>query len=323
MKNQKLIAGILTGILAVSSFTLAGCGGKEESKASSLPSQTEETTEAPKELELPISSDEALKKGKDELYDMFYDAGFKSTDTEPLNDLDSSSDKQNDTISAVLVNGNETFSKGDKMLSNVKILIRYHCVKEASIPFDIDMAIEYEKGITKELNYEDVITQFEKEGFNNISTRTAEDNSKTENTVKEISVDGKNLADTFTSYYPIDAKVVITYYTKQGQAATQAPAKPESKTESKADDSGSSNGSFKETMDSYEAFFDEYIAFMKKYKENPSDLTLLGEYSEMMSKYSDYMDKMREIDTGSLSEADLAYYTEVHTRITNKLAEVY
>lgn len=32
---------------------------------------------------------------------------------------------------------------------------------------------------------------------------------------------------------------------------------------------------FKEAMDSYEAFYDEYCAFMKKYMKNPTDLKLL------------------------------------------------
>ena len=40
---------------------------------------------------------------------------------------------------------------------------------------------------------------------------------------------------------------------------------------------------FKEMMDSYEAFFDEYIAFMEKYKENPTDMSLLSELSDMLT----------------------------------------
>lgn len=79
---------------------------------------------------------------------------------------------------------------------------------------------------------------------------------------------------------------------------------------------------FKETMDSYEAWFDEYIAFMKKYSENPTDLEMLEEYSKWISDYSDYMEKLDSIDEDSLSAADLAYYLEVQTRITEKLANI-
>ena len=114
---------------------------------------------------------------------------------------------------------------------------------------------------------------------------------------------------------------------KTTEKATEAPAEESSKTESKSEskaitDNDTVTPSFKEMMDSYEAFFDEYIDFMKKYKENPSDLSLISEYTEYLSKYSDYMSKLSAVDTDSLSAADLAYYTEVNARITKELAEV-
>ena len=74
-------------------------------------------------------------------------------------------------------------------------------------------------------------------------------------------------------------------------------------------------------MDSYEAFFDEYVAFMKRYKENPSDLSLLSEYADYMSKYSDYLDKLDDIEQDELTDAELAYYMEVHSRILKKIAD--
>ena len=146
------------------------------------------------------------------------------------------------------------------------------------------------------------------------------------------------LSDFPDSYPPIDAKIVITYYTKaqaETQAQTKAESKAESKTESKAEskteskaesksiaDTGIVTPSFKETMDSYEAFIDEYVAFMKKYKENPTDMELLTEYTNYLTKYSEYVNKINEIDKDDLSDADLAYYTEVNLRVLNKLAEV-
>ena len=41
---------------------------------------------------------------------------------------------------------------------------------------------------------------------------------------------------------------------------------------------------FKEAMNAYEAFYDEYCDFMKKYSENPTNLKLLAQYVDMMSK---------------------------------------
>ena len=72
--------------------------------------------------------------------------------------------------------------------------------------------------------------------------------------------------------------------------------------------------SFKEMMDSYEAFFDEYIAFMKKYEANPGDLELLGEYADYIN-----LAKLSAVEQDDLSVADLAYYTEVYARIMKKV----
>lgn len=77
-------------------------------------------------------------------------------------------------------------------------------------------------------------------------------------------------------------------------------------------------------MDSYESFMNDYVAFMKKY-ENASDdeyLSMLQEYTEMMTQYADITEKMNSIDTSTLSPDDLAYYTAVMGRVTQKLDEL-
>lgn len=79
---------------------------------------------------------------------------------------------------------------------------------------------------------------------------------------------------------------------------------------------------FKKTMDDYEAFFDKYIDIVKKYKANPTDMTILSEYSKIMVEYSKMMSDMNGINQSELSPADAAYYLEVTGRITQKLATV-
>ncbi|MDD6830762.1 MAG: hypothetical protein PUE37_04095 [Firmicutes bacterium] len=37
-------------------------------------------------------------------------------------------------------------------------------------------------------------------------------------------------------------------------------------------------------MDSYEDFMNDYADFMKKYKSNPSDVSLLADYADYMTK---------------------------------------
>lgn len=78
---------------------------------------------------------------------------------------------------------------------------------------------------------------------------------------------------------------------------------------------------FKQTMDEYEAFFNEYLDFMDTYNSSTDPTALMDDYQSIMTQYTETMDALNSIDTSSLSTADLNYYTEVSTRISQKLVE--
>lgn len=98
----------------------------------------------------------------------------------------------------------------------------------------------------------------------------------------------------------------------------------ENTSDSKSEDRAETDISpeFKATMDSYEEFFDEYVEFMQKYKENPSDTTLLMEMSGMMTKEAEMLKQLDEMDENEMTTAEAAYYLEVTARINEKLASV-
>lgn len=79
---------------------------------------------------------------------------------------------------------------------------------------------------------------------------------------------------------------------------------------------------FKAAMDSYEKFFDEYVAIIKKYKANPTDLSILTDYATYMSQYADMIQKLEEWESKDLNTAEAAYYVDVQARIAKKLLEV-
>ena len=79
---------------------------------------------------------------------------------------------------------------------------------------------------------------------------------------------------------------------------------------------------FKEAMDSYEAFYDEYCDFMKKYNDNPSDLKLLAEYADMLSEAADMDEAFEEWDEAEMNNAELKYYLDVNNRVMQKLVDV-
>ena len=78
---------------------------------------------------------------------------------------------------------------------------------------------------------------------------------------------------------------------------------------------------FKEAMDSYETFFDEYCEFMKKYNESDDTTSLLADHTSYMVKYTDTMQKMNNVSEDELTDAEVAYYSEVSARISAKLIE--
>lgn len=79
---------------------------------------------------------------------------------------------------------------------------------------------------------------------------------------------------------------------------------------------------FKEAMDSYEAFYDEYCDFMKKYAENPTDLELIAEYADMVSELAEMDKKFQAWDEDEMNDAEAKYYLEVSARVAKKLLEI-
>ena len=79
---------------------------------------------------------------------------------------------------------------------------------------------------------------------------------------------------------------------------------------------------FKEAMDAYEAFYDEYCEILKEYKANPSDLTILGKYTEMLSKLEEMTKAFEAWDEDEMSAEELKYYLDVNNRVVQKMIGV-
>ena len=97
----------------------------------------------------------------------------------------------------------------------------------------------------------------------------------------------------------------------------ETEAKTETETEAKTE--GSSSSDIRKAIDSYEAFFDEYIVFMEKYKRNPSDLQLLADYMKFVDQYEKTMNELDALNDADMSAADREYYLDAMNRINKKL----
>lgn len=111
--------------------------------------------------------------------------------------------------------------------------------------------------------------------------------------------------------------------TMSDEAATAALTEaPQADGEPLQNGSDTVDPEFKKTMDSYEAFFDEYAEFMRTYDESDDPASLMTQYTDILTRYAEVTDGLYSIDESSLSAADAAYYAEVTARIYQKLAEV-
>lgn len=79
---------------------------------------------------------------------------------------------------------------------------------------------------------------------------------------------------------------------------------------------------FKEAMDAYEAFYEEYCEFMISYKENPTDTDLLLKYSELLTNVEEIEKAFEEWDEAEMNDVELKYYLDVTNRVMKMLVDV-
>lgn len=102
----------------------------------------------------------------------------------------------------------------------------------------------------------------------------------------------------------------------------QAQSKPAKTANNNSDMVDGMHRDFKEAMDSYEEFFDEYVAFMKKYENSDNPMSMFSDYTKFMSQYSETMQKLDEWKSKDLNTKEAAYLLDVTNRINKKLLEV-
>lgn len=60
---------------------------------------------------------------------------------------------------------------------------------------------------------------------------------------------------------------------------------------------------------------------MKEYSENPTDLTLLAKYSDMLVKAEEMNEAFEEQDEDELNSEELKYYLDVNNRVMKMLVD--
>ena len=82
-----------------------------------------------------------------------------------------------------------------------------------------------------------------------------------------------------------------------------------------------SNSEWKEFLRQYEEWVDDYVELVKKYTNNPTDLSILSDYMESMQKMIEWSDQADKIES-DLSGDDLKEYLDTISRIIEKLSTI-
>ena len=131
------------------------------------------------------------------------------------------------------------------------------------------------------------------------------------NSIMSIDIDAPSKTDEKS-----DVTAPTAQPTTEPSSEETVPAATEEKKENNVIDPD-----FKAAMDGYEKFMDEYVAFMKKFQSNPSDLSLLADYAKYMSSYADFAEDFEKWGDAEMNAAETAYYMEVQARVSKKLLE--
>lgn len=112
--------------------------------------------------------------------------------------------------------------------------------------------------------------------------------------------------------------------TEPEEIQTEAPVTEAAVTEEAVptNDGGGIDPAFKAAMDAYEAFYVEYCELMKKYMANPTDLSLLTKYAEMMSKAEQMNQSFEAWNEDDMNNEELKYYLDVNNRVMQMLIDI-
>lgn len=177
--------------------------------------------------------------------------------------------------------------------------------------YELGFTVDYSRGDDYFYadNAEGYSVSLKYEGFNTMFVRIDEPDEEEDETTAE-NADFEDVADSNTAYE-----------TDEAESSTEVDT-DENVTASSNEPISGIRPEFKDAMDSYEAFFNEYCEFMKEYTSSEDAAGMMGDYISFLSRYADAMKKLDEISESEMSEEEMLYYTEVMARITQKLLEL-
>ena len=105
------------------------------------------------------------------------------------------------------------------------------------------------------------------------------------------------------------------------EEAKDVSSKNEASEDNSSKDKTTSDDAWRNFLKEYEEWVDKYIAVIKKYNANPTDLSILTEYTSLMTELADWTAEADDISDSIVDVEDAAEYSAELIRIAAKLAE--
>lgn len=115
----------------------------------------------------------------------------------------------------------------------------------------------------------------------------------------------------------------LIYFEKTSDDQTLPEAEEAEPTEPETEPASGLRKEFKDAMDSYEAFYNDYIDFMEKYLKNPTDFSLLAKYAGMLTKAEEMDKSFNAWNDSDLTGEELQYYLDVMNRVQKRLVGLF
>ena len=82
------------------------------------------------------------------------------------------------------------------------------------------------------------------------------------------------------------------------------------------------NVEWREFLEDYEKWVDDYISIVNKQKENPTDISILSDYTKMLSDLTEWSTRADEVAESIKGTDDAVEYSKELLRIIEKLTAV-
>lgn len=82
-----------------------------------------------------------------------------------------------------------------------------------------------------------------------------------------------------------------------------------------------SSTDWRQWLKDYETWVDKYIATYQKYKNNPTDASLVSEYTKLAAEASEWAEKANDVKT-DLSASDATEFANTYARILEKISKM-